>query len=94
MPNTAVRVGEGAAVFCLGQVILVTLLILVTLVILVILVIIIVDKVSWHESCFMMIIFVMMQDSGTEEGVTVSKLFSALGLCRQVRSASASSLSS
>ena len=87
MPNTAVRVGEGAAVFCLGQVILVTLVILV---ILVTLVIIIVDKVS----CFMMIIFVMMQDSGIEEGVTVSKLFSALGLCRQVRSASASSLSS
>merc|ERR1719234_1455956 len=41
MPNTAVRVGEGATVFCLGQ------------------------------------------DAGAEEGVTVNKLFSSLGLCRQ-----------
>ena len=84
MPNTAVRVGEGATVFCLGQVTIVIVTIVIVVIIIVVIVVIVVTTIIVIVISIMTLM-VMMQESGAAEGATVNKLFSSLGLCSQVR---------
>ena len=86
MPNTAVRVGEGATVFCLGQVFFIIILIIISNADSIIINIIIIIISIIMSTMNIMVMPMMTQDAGAEEGVTVNTLFSSLGLCRQVGS--------
>ena len=78
MPNTAVRVGEGAAVFCLGQVTFNSHPYMSVFEFASKITIFTVDTRLCHN--------VAVQGAGADEGAKVNELFSSLGLCRQVLS--------
>ena len=74
MPNTAVRVGEGAAVFCLGQVTFNSHPYMSVFA----------SKITIFTVAIHLCHNVAVQGAGADEGAKVNELFSSLGLCRQV----------
>ena len=74
MPNTAVRVGEGAAVFCLGQVTFNSHPYMSVFA----------SKITIFTVDIRLCHNVAVQGAGADEGAKVNELFSSLGLCRQV----------
>ena len=74
MPNTAVRVGEGAAVFCLGQVTFNSHSYMSVFA----------SKITTFSVDIRHCHNVAVQGAGADEGAKVNELFSSLGLCRQV----------
>ena len=76
MPNTAVRVGEGAAVFCLGQVTFNSHPYMSVFA----------SKITIFTVDIRLCQNSAVQGAGADEGAKVNELFSSLGLCRQVLS--------